>query len=93
MMLWEVSDSGRVEVRLRAEGAEISTAKAASDQLIGSIVIDLASTLKIDVLSDELRYSFSKVRPEVTVIWKTRVPVERVTEVRAYLGGLAESMQ
>jgi hypothetical protein len=92
-MLWEVAESGRVEVRLRAYGAEVNTAKIASDRLIGNIITDLSSTLNIDVLSDELRYSFSKTQPEVTVIWRTHVPVERVAEVRAYLDGLAKELK
>lgn len=93
MMLWEVSDAGRVEIRLRAQGTEVTYAKVASDQLIGNIINDLAASLSINVITDELRYSFSKTRPEVTVLWRTSVPADRTDEVRAYLAGLAETMQ
>jgi hypothetical protein len=92
-MIWDVDDAGRVEVRMRAEGAQIVTAKAASEQLVQGIVQDLDTTLGIQVTTDELRFSFSKTRPEVTVSWRTVVPSDRIDDVRAYLTGLAETMQ
>jgi hypothetical protein len=93
MILWHVNDTGHVEVRLRAEGDQIATAKDEGNRLVANIITDLSNTLSIDVLSDELRYSFSKTRPEVTIIWRTRVPDDRIDDVRTYLGGLAEGMQ
>jgi hypothetical protein len=92
-MLWQVLDTGHVEVRIRSEGIdEVSAAKVQGDQLVANILGDLETTLGIEVTRDELRYSFSKTRPEVTVIWKTTVPKERVDDMRSYLSGLAEGL-
>lgn len=92
-MIWFVGDDGRVEVRLQARGEQaIKVARVQADRFIANIVGDWATTLGIEATLDELRYSFSKTRPEVTIIWKTTVPAERVAEVREYLRGLAASM-
>jgi hypothetical protein len=91
-MMWQVSDEGKVEVRLRAEGEQaIRVAREHADRFIGNIVGDLSATLGVDVTTDELRYSFSKTRPEVTVIWRARVPVGSVPDVREYMVRLAQS--
>lgn len=92
-MLWQVLDTGHTEVRLRAEGAEIYVLRAQAEELIADIIRDLMTTLGIEVLRDEIRASFSKVRPEVTVTWRTTVPKEHVEDVRTYLTGVAEGLQ
>jgi len=92
-VIWFVGDDGKVEVRLQARGEQaIRVARVKADRFIANIVSDWVTTLGIEAVTDELRYSFSKTRPEVTIIWKTRAPAERVAEVREYLMGLAKSM-
>ena len=94
MMLWQVDHEGRVEIRIRSEGMDaMRTAKTQGDTLVANIIGDLQTTLGIEVTRDELRYSLSKTRPEVTIIWKTQVPDTRVEDVRSYLSGLAEGLQ
>lgn len=89
--MWTVSDGGAVEVRLRAEGEQaIKVARTKADQYIANIVTDLTENMGIVMLFDELRYSFSKTRPEVTVIWRTRVPEESVDTMRAYLARITK---
>jgi hypothetical protein len=91
--MWHVTDQGRVELRLRAEGEEaIKVAKIKGDTFIANIVTDLSGALGADVVTDELRYSFSKVRPEVTIIWRARVPEGSVAQVQEYLAKLGGSM-
>jgi hypothetical protein len=93
-MIWQVSDEGRIEVRLRAEGEQaIKVARAHADRYIGNIVGDLSATLGVDVVTTELRYSFSKTRPEVTVVWRARTPVGSVPDVREYFVRLSASEQ
>jgi hypothetical protein len=92
-MMWHVTEQGRVEVRLRAEGEEaIKVAKIKGDTFIANIVTDLSGALGADVITDELRYSFSKVRPEVTIIWRARVPEASVPQVQEYLAELGGSL-
>jgi hypothetical protein len=92
-VIWHVTDQGRIELRLRAEGEEaIKVAKIKGDTFIANIVTDLSGTLGADVITDELRYSFSKVRPEVTIIWRARVPEGSVAQVQEYLAELGGSL-
>ena len=91
-MIWQVSDEGRIEMRLRANGEQaIRVARVEADRYIDNIVGDLNATEGIDVVTNELRYSFSKNRPAVTVIWRAQVPVGSVPEVREYMTRLARS--
>jgi len=93
-MIWQVGDEGRIEVRLRASGEQaIRVARVHADRYIGNIVGDLSATLGVDVTTNELRYSFSKTRPEVTVIWRAQVPTASVPDVREYMVRLAQSEQ
>lgn len=93
-MMWQVTDTGRVEVRMRADGEQaIRVAKVKADQFIANIVSDLAVSQHVDVVTTELRYSFSKVRPQVTVIWRAMIPASAVATVRSYLDRLNESTQ
>lgn len=92
-MIWQVSDEGRVEVRLKAtEEQAIRVARASAERFIANVVGDLTATMSIDLVTDELRYSFSKTRPEVTVIWRAHVPLSAVSEVREYLMRLGASV-
>jgi hypothetical protein len=89
--MWTVSDGGAVEVRMRAEGEQaIKIARVKAEQYIANIVSDLSENMGIVMLFDELRYSFSKTRPEVTVIWRTRVPEESADTMREYLARIAQ---
>jgi hypothetical protein len=93
-MIWQVSDEGRLVVRLRASGEQaIRVARAHADRYVANIVGDLSATLGIDVVTDELRYSFNKTRPEVTVIWRAQVPLGAVPDVREYMVRLSTSEQ
>ena len=92
-VIWEVTDEGRVAARLRAEGEEaIKVAKIKADMFFANIVSDLQVTHSIEATTDELRYSFSKTRPEVTITWRARIPQESVPDVREYLAGLSQAM-
>lgn len=94
LMMWTVSDGGAVEVRLRAEGEQaIKIARVKAEQYIANIVTDLTESYGIVMLFDELRYSFSKTRPEVTVIWRTRVPQESAEMMREYLARISQEHQ
>jgi hypothetical protein len=91
-MIWQVNDEGRIEVRLRAEGEQaIRVARVKADEFIANIVSDLNATMGIEIVTDELRYSFHKTRPEVTVKWRAQVPAEKVPDVREYMSRLAHS--
>jgi hypothetical protein len=91
-MMWQVSDEGKVEIRLKARGEQaIRVVRVKADRYVASIVGDLSATLGTDVVTDELRYSFNKTRPEVTVTWRARIPVEKVPDVREYMVRLAQS--
>jgi hypothetical protein len=91
-MIWQVSDEGRIEIRLRASGQQaIKVARVKAEEFIANIVSDLNATMGIEITTDELRYSFHKTRSEVTVKWRAQVPVEQVTDVREYMARLAQS--
>jgi len=92
-MMWYVTDEGRIEIRLRAEGEEaIKVARVKAQTFIANIVGDLSDNLGIDVITDEMRYSVSKVRPEVTIIWRARTVPSTVPAVREYLAKLGGSL-
>jgi hypothetical protein len=92
--MWHVSDTGRIEVRLLAQGEQaIKVARVQADRFIANIVTDLNVSLDVAAVTDELRYSFSKTRPEVTVIWRAEVPADKVDVVRAYLARLNEGSE
>jgi hypothetical protein len=89
--MWHVADDGRIEVRLLAQGQQaIKVARVKADRFIANVVSDLATTQEVEVQTNELRYSFSKTRPEVTVIWRAGVPPDKVAVVRTYLDRLNE---
>jgi len=91
-MIWQVSDEGTIEVRMRASGEQaIRVARVKADEFIANIVSDLNATQGIEIVTDELRYSFHKTRPEVTVKWRAQVPVGAVPDVREYMSRLAHS--
>jgi hypothetical protein len=91
-MMWQVSDNGRIEMKLRASGERaVRASRQEADRYVGNIVGDLSATLGIEVTTNELRYSINKNRPEVTVTWRAQVPVETVPDVREYLARLAQS--
>jgi hypothetical protein len=89
--MWHVADDGRIEVRLLAQGQQaVKVARVKADRFIANVVSDLAATQDIEVRTNELRYSFSKTRPEVTVIWRAGVSPAQVAAVRTYLDRLNE---
>jgi len=91
-MIWQVTDEGTIEIRLRASGEQaIRVARVKADEFVANIVGDLNATMGIEIVTDELRYSFHKTRPEVTVKWRAQVPVDQVTDVREYMARLARS--
>ena len=91
-MLWEVTDEGRVRVRVKATGENVQQiTRAQADRYFANIVGDLNATMGIEVTTDELRYSFNKSRPEITVTWKARVPAGSVADVREYMVRLGQS--
>jgi hypothetical protein len=91
-MIWEVTDDGRIKLLLRASGENArKITRAQADRYIANIVGDLSTTMSIEVTTDELRYSFNKNRPEITVTWRARVPVESVPDVREYMVRLGQS--
>jgi hypothetical protein len=78
-MMWQVTDEGRVEARMRAEGIEaVKTAREDAARFIANVTSDLSMV--------------SKTRPEITVIWKARAPVEKVADVREYMATVARSL-
>jgi hypothetical protein len=90
--MWQVTDEGRVEMKLRASGPNAGqVSRADADRYIGNIVSDLTVNMGIEIVTDELRVSFNKNRPEVTVTWKARIPVGSVPDVREYMVRLARS--
>jgi hypothetical protein len=92
-MMWQVTDEGRVEARMRAEGIEaVKTAREDAARFIANVTSDLSMNLGVEVVTDELRFSVSKTRPEITVIWKARAPVEKVADVREYMATVARSL-
>jgi hypothetical protein len=91
-MIWQVADDGTIEVRLRASGEQaIRVARVKADEFIANIVSDLNATMGIEIVTDELRYSFHKTKPEVTVKWRAQVPAGKVADVREYMSRLAHS--
>jgi hypothetical protein len=85
-MLWSVDDEGRVLIRLKSTGASAQMLdRDKVNRYIGNIVGDVSATMGVDIVTDELRVSFSKVRPEVNVTWRARVPVGSVPDVREYM--------
>jgi hypothetical protein len=85
-MLWNVEDNGKVFVRLKSEGVGAQMLdRDGVNRYIGNIVGDLAATQGIDIVTNELRVSFSKTRPEVNVTWRAEVPPDRATDVREYM--------
>ena len=91
-MMWEVSDEGRVKVLVTASGENArQITRAQADRYFANIVGDLNATMGIEVITDELRYSFSKTKPKITVTWRARVPVSSVPDVREYLVRLGQS--
>jgi hypothetical protein len=91
-MMWTVSDDGHVEVRMQAEGEQaIKVAQDKADVFFTSMVTDL-TVRGVEVPVNELRYSFSKTRPVVTVIWRAQVEVASVPVVRAYLVRISEAL-
>lgn len=92
-MMWDVSDDGRITVRLHAEGeaARLMT-RDKVDAYIGEIVRDLTVSRGVEVITNELRYSFSKTHPEITVTWRAQGEAASVTEIREYFARLAKSL-
>jgi outer membrane cobalamin receptor len=92
-VIWHVTDEGRIEVRLKAQGEQaIKVARVRATSLFESIVEDLATNQHVTLTSNELRYSFSKTRPEVTIIWRSEVEADAAPKVRDYLVRLGESI-
>ena len=85
-MFWHVDDRGTMVLMLTASGEETRTlTKDAVNRFIANVIGDLAATYFIDIVTDELRISFSKVRPEVKVTWRARVPKDDVDTLRRYM--------
>ncbi len=85
-MLWNVEDNGKVLVRLKSIGAGAQMLdRDQVNRYIGNIVGDLSATMGVDIVTDELRVSFSKTHPEVNVTWRARVPEGSVPDVREYM--------
>jgi hypothetical protein len=92
-MMWDVSDEGKIVVRLRAEGeaAKLMT-RDRVDAYINEIIRDLSTSQGVEVVTDELRYSFSKTYPEITVTWRAKADPAAVTEIREYFARLSRSL-
>lgn len=97
-MMWQVSDEGRIEMRIKIDilmpeagkSALTSSIREHFDRHIANLVSDLIMTEGVDLVTDEVRYSFSTTRPEATVIWRARVPADEAPAVRAYLVRFSE---
>ena len=90
-MLWDVDDNGRMMVRLRSTGASAKMLDRDDvNRYVAHISDDLSATLGIDIVTNELRISFSKTRPEINVTWRAQVPVQSVPDVRTYMVGMSQ---
>jgi hypothetical protein len=91
-MMWDVSEAGKIIVKLHAEGDAVQQmSREAADTYIANIVGDLATSQGVEVVTDELRYSFSKTRAEITVTWRASADPASVTEIREYFARLSRS--
>jgi hypothetical protein len=92
-VIWDVSDDGRITVRMRAQGMEaVGAVRAEAGRFIANIVSDLSATSGIDAVTNEMRFSVSKTNPEVTVTWRAQIPVASVPDVREYMATLSRSL-
>lgn len=92
-MMWDVSAEGKIVVRLRGEGeAARQMTREKVDAYIGNIVGDLSTSQGVEVVTNELRYSFSKTHPEITVTWRAQTSPSSVAEVREYFARLTRSL-
>lgn len=93
-MMWDVSDAGKITVKLHAEGEAVrQMTRDMADAYIANIVGDLTTSQGVEVVTDELRYSFSKTRAEITVTWRASADPTAVAEIREYFARLSRSQQ
>lgn len=90
-MLWNVDDSGQMLVRMRSAGPSVSLLdRNVVNRYIANIVGDVSDTLGVEIVTNELRISFSKTHPEINVTWRAQVPTASASAVRAYMVGMSE---
>jgi hypothetical protein len=90
-MLWEVSDDGKIRVRMSARGP------GAQDQMRTMVrthlerVTEDMTQMGIEVVTDELRFRTYKTSDDLDVFWRAHVPSANVVEAREYLTTLSIS--
>ena len=92
-MMWQVSDDGKIVVKLHAENEAVhQMTRDKADAYIANIIGDLSVSQGVEVVTNELRYSFSKTRAEITVTWRASADPATVADVREYFARLSRSL-